>query len=160
MFDILWYLCHLGRSWHLSLTWKPVGDDRGPRGFIMNLLHGRVDENRHISLPMPAKTLIPAENEYLERREALSLPPNKIQDALIRCYFHYVHPFAPILDGDDFLCRYRAGKMSLLLLWSVFTAAGNVSRWLHYFPSPSTLTQLVYRWKNTVWWVWSFENGI
>lgn len=77
---------------------------------------------------MPNKTTMgPKVWQYLEQRDYLSLPSQEMQDSLIRAYFHYVHPFAPIIDVADFVHRFTTGQLSLLLLWSMFAAAANVS---------------------------------
>lgn len=77
---------------------------------------------------MPSiKSLLPEDINYLSAKGAFTLPPHNIREALIRCYFHYVHPFSPILDTNEFLLDYEKGRMSLLLLWSMFIAAASVS---------------------------------
>lgn len=90
--------------------------------------HDHVKTTRHIFLSVPNTTSTDQEDfDYLKRKGCLSLPSQGMQDALIRAYFHYVHPFAPIIDVDDFVHRYTTGQLSLLLLWSMFAAAGSVS---------------------------------
>jgi hypothetical protein len=77
---------------------------------------------------MPSiKSLLPEDINYLSTKGAFTLPPHHIREAFIRCYFHHVHPFSPILDANDFLLGYEKGQMSLLLLWSMFIAAASVS---------------------------------
>lgn len=63
----------------------------------------------------------------LESRSRLA---PRVSDALVRCYFHYVHPFLPLINAADFLQTYDADpdKISPLLLWSVYFAAASVSR--------------------------------
>jgi hypothetical protein len=55
------------------------------------------------------------------------MPEYDKREALVKSYFKYVHPFAPILDPDEFFTAYKMGKASLLLLWSMFLAAASVS---------------------------------
>jgi hypothetical protein len=55
------------------------------------------------------------------------LPPHPLREALVKAYFHYAHPFEPVLDPEDFLDKYSKGHLSLLLLWSVFMCAASVS---------------------------------
>ncbi|KAH6695629.1 fungal-specific transcription factor domain-containing protein [Plectosphaerella plurivora] len=77
-----------------------------------------------VSVP-PVKSLPPEDLEYLRKKGVFSLPPPHILEALIRCYFHHVHPFAPILDPYQFISDYENGRASLLLLWSMFVASAS-----------------------------------
>jgi hypothetical protein len=47
---------------------------------------------------------------------------------IIRTYFHYVHPFFPVVDARSFLDLFENARndLSLHLLWSMFLAAANV----------------------------------
>lgn len=74
------------------------------------------------------RALTTEEQSYLNHKGSLSLPEPELQRTLIQCYFQYVHPFAPVIDYVDFTRRYKTGTISLLLLWSVFIAAGNASK--------------------------------
>lgn len=77
---------------------------------------------------MPAvKSLSTEDLNYLRAKGVFNLPSTSTRDALITCYFHHVHPFAPILDVDEFIAEYEKGRASLLLLWSMFLAAASVS---------------------------------
>jgi len=56
--------------------------------------------------------------------------PSDICNDLIRCYFHHVHFFLPIVDAAAFLTEYETNgchNISLLLFWSMLLAAANVS---------------------------------
>jgi hypothetical protein len=76
---------------------------------------------------MPSTRSLPPEDiEYLRIKGAFALPPRHIRDALVQCYFHHVHPFAPILDPFQFIVDYESKRASLLLLWSVFVASASV----------------------------------
>jgi len=61
-------------------------------------------------------------------------PENALRQELLRCYFHYVHPFLPLVDVYSFFHKYNQGveHVSPLLLWSMFFAAAN-------FVSPESL---------------------
>ncbi|KAJ0333745.1 hypothetical protein COL922a_010571 [Colletotrichum nupharicola] len=75
---------------------------------------------------MPSiKALAPEDVNYLRSKGAFTLPPARVREAMVRCYFHYVHPFAPILDANEFITEYEKGRKSLLLLWSMFIAAAS-----------------------------------
>ncbi|RDL30745.1 Uncharacterized protein BP5553_10090 [Venustampulla echinocandica] len=103
-----------------------TGDQRGP-AFVMDICEPhRSSEKNHFLVPMPSiKSLLPEDINYLWTKGSFTLPPHHIREALIRCYFHHVHPFSPILDANDFLLNYEKGRMSLLLLWSMFLAAAS-----------------------------------
>ncbi len=72
----------------------------------------------------------PEDVAYLWAKGAFSIPSNNICEALFQSYFRFVHPLLPILDVDTFLSQYTNGgtkRISALLLWSMFSVAGNVS---------------------------------
>lgn len=76
----------------------------------------------------------PEDLDYLRIKGVFSLPAAPICDALIRAYFHYVHPFLPIIDVGSFLCMYESDereKVGVHLLWSMFLAATHVS-WTYF----------------------------
>ncbi|KAK2601629.1 hypothetical protein QQS21_004779 [Conoideocrella luteorostrata] len=113
-----------------SPTRKPyyLGDERGPRALVMDICHHDQSKSptRHVNLTSPTSTALdPQDLSYARQKGCLSLPSEDLRDALIRSYFHYVHPFAPVVDVDDFMHRYTNGQQSLLLLWSMFAAAGS-----------------------------------
>ena len=67
--------------------------------------------------------------DYLKRRGCIDLPTLDIQQALIQAYFHYVHPFFPVIHASSFVIsinRPAQKEASLHLLWSVFLAPANV----------------------------------
>lgn len=46
-----------------------------------------------------------------------------IRDALLKTYFEYVYPFAPIMERVDFIQSYRSGRCSLFLLHAMMAVA-------------------------------------
>ncbi|KAK4038657.1 cutinase transcription factor 1 beta [Parachaetomium inaequale] len=102
------------------------GDRRGP-AFLMDICEPhRSSTSNHCVVSMPSnKSLPPEDVNYLHVKGALTLPPRHIQDALVQCYFHHVHPFAPILDPFHFIDDYENNRASLLLLWSMFVASAS-----------------------------------
>ncbi|KAK0629368.1 fungal-specific transcription factor domain-containing protein [Bombardia bombarda] len=102
------------------------GDKRGP-AFVIDICSTSTSTNNHFLVPMPPiKSLLPEDMAYLRAKGAFTLPPPQLRSALIRSYFHHVHPFSPILDPDGFILEYEKGRMmSLLLLWSMFLAAAS-----------------------------------
>ncbi|EHK27308.1 uncharacterized protein TRIVIDRAFT_73221 [Trichoderma virens Gv29-8] len=77
--------------------------------------------------PLPSK--IPAEDvRYLHAKGALSIPCLSLQNALLRAYIEYVHPYMPLMDLVPFLGvinRYDAaeGQISLFLYHAVMFSA-------------------------------------
>jgi hypothetical protein len=60
-------------------------------------------------------------------QETALWPEPAVMDELLRLFFHYVHPFLPVVDPHEVLHRYQEGldSISSLLLWSIFFAAAN-----------------------------------
>lgn len=84
----------------------------------------------HFLLPR-AKVHCLAEEEisYLRLKGVFLFPEPPICDDLVRAYFHYVHPFFPIIEAVPFLTTYESAKrdeLGIHLLWSVFLAATHV----------------------------------
>jgi hypothetical protein len=110
----------------------PSGDRRGPRFFVYDICHPESPQDaRPYLLPRPADTSWkPHEVEYLRHQGVFDILPSDIRDDLIRCYFHHVHFFLPIVDAAAFLTEYETNgryNISLLLFWSMLLAAANVS---------------------------------
>jgi hypothetical protein len=76
--------------------------------------------------PLPAK--IAAEDvDYLHLKGALTLPSLPLQNALLRAYVEYVHPYMPLLELHDFLSAINSvdglcGQISLFLYHAVMFA--------------------------------------
>jgi len=83
------------------------------------------------SLPVYVKSLparlTPDDVLYLERKGALTIPPDPIRNELLRCYVEFVHPFMPLLDIHDFVGTIDhpdgSQTISLLLFQAVMFAA-------------------------------------
>lgn len=83
-------------------------------------------------LPLPAfvkplpQRLGPDEIQYLERKGALTIPPQVFRNELLEAYVQFVHPFMPCIQLHDFLHAIEgngsAGQVSLLLFQSVMFA--------------------------------------
>ncbi|KAJ4178674.1 hypothetical protein NW767_011444 [Fusarium falciforme] len=102
------------------------GDKRGP-AFVIDICNPQRSTNsNHAFVAMPSmESLRPEEIEYLRFKGCFSLPPRELREALVRAYFHYNHPFEPVLDPEDFFNKYSKGHLSLLLLWSMFVSAAS-----------------------------------
>lgn len=77
--------------------------------------------------PLPAK-ISDDDVDYLVRKRALTLPSIPLQNALLRAYVEYVHPYMPLLELHDFLAAVNSrdglgGQVSLLLYQAVMFAA-------------------------------------
>lgn len=92
------------------------------------------DSSGHFLLPNGIFASLDLEDqEYLRRKGAFVFPESRVRESLVRAYFHYVHPFFPIVDIQDFLPKHESGaldKISTHLLWSMYLAACNVSSFL------------------------------
>ena len=75
-------------------------------------------------------------NKQVHRREHLReksprqptpFPDEELRQELLKCYFHGVHSFLPLVDIHSFFHNYSQGldHVSHLLLWSMFFAAAN-----------------------------------
>jgi hypothetical protein len=64
--------------------------------------------------------------EYLQKKGAFHIPELALRNELLRCYVQYVHPFAPILDLEEFLGIVNKDEatdtVSLLLFQAVMFA--------------------------------------
>ncbi|KAF2171706.1 hypothetical protein M409DRAFT_63319 [Zasmidium cellare ATCC 36951] len=102
----------------------------------LNILGEAVKEPKRSSRRHPEEVLTPrnclwtrlpqldeVDNEYLLRKGVFDLPSQPCLDALIKTYFEYVHPFAPVINRVDFIRGYQSGDCSLLLLRTILTAA-------------------------------------
>ncbi|CAH0056177.1 unnamed protein product [Clonostachys solani] len=87
------------------------------------------DKSGHFLLPNGIfASLDPIDQEYLRRKGVFMFPEARVRDSLVRAYFHYVHPFFPIVDIQDFLPKHESAaldKISAHLLWSMYLAACN-----------------------------------
>ncbi|CAJ2508076.1 Uu.00g092620.m01.CDS01 [Anthostomella pinea] len=77
--------------------------------------------------PMPARNG-PGEVRYLQQKGALTLPSLALQNALLRGYVQYVHPYMPLIELHELLSIVnardgRCGQISLFLYQSVMFAA-------------------------------------
>ncbi|KAH8652328.1 fungal-specific transcription factor domain-containing protein [Xylariales sp. PMI_506] len=76
--------------------------------------------------PLPAK-ITPEDVNYLHIKGALTLPPPQLQNALLRAYVEYVHPYMPLMELHDFLGAINSvdglcGQVSLFLYHAVMFA--------------------------------------
>lgn len=91
----------------------------------------------------------PPENlAFLRQRGALDLPDSDVVDKMIHYYFHFIHPFFPIIDKSIFLStnnlmKYDKREPSLLLLQAVLFSASSVSKALLSVYLPANKRKLV-----------------
>lgn len=76
--------------------------------------------------PLPAK-IASEDVSYLHMKGALTLPSLPLQNALLRAYVEYVHPYMPLLELHDFLSAINSvdglcGQISLFLYHAVMFA--------------------------------------
>lgn len=85
---------------------------------------------RHILISEAPISLSDEDREYLRYKGVFTLPQKSTCNELLRAYFHHVHPIMPVIDASVLLKLHQTGKASewnLLLLWSMFFVAANVS---------------------------------
>lgn len=85
---------------------------------------------RHILISEAPISLSDEDREYLRYKGVFTLPQRSTCNELLRAYFHHVHPIMPVVDASVLLKLHQTGKASewnLLLLWSMFFVAANVS---------------------------------
>lgn len=76
--------------------------------------------------PLPAK-IAGEDVNYLHMKGALTLPGPTLQNALLRAYVEYVHPYMPLMELHDFLGAINSpeglcGQISLFLYHAVMFA--------------------------------------
>ncbi|KAF4463140.1 cutinase transcription factor 1 beta [Fusarium albosuccineum] len=115
---------------HEETAFLYTGDQQG-LGLVVDICkpNGRYRGN-HFVIPRAAATnaLLPEDLAALHAKNCFSLPSAEVQHQLLRCYFHHVHHFLPILDAAAFIQQYETGgprKVNLLLLWSIFFSSTN-----------------------------------
>ncbi|RKK64370.1 hypothetical protein BFJ69_g16754 [Fusarium oxysporum] len=109
---------------------SPVYGDTQGVGLVADLCEPeRPDKSGHFVVAALSSTNIDSEtHEYLEKRGCFDLPALDIQQSLVQAYFHYVHPFLPVIHVSSFLKPFESpgqDGVCLHLLWSVFLAAAN-----------------------------------
>ncbi len=77
--------------------------------------------------PMPERILA-EDRRYLVQKQVFTLPPLRLQNALLAAYIEYVHPYMPLLELHDLLRVINdrsgaSGKMSLFLYHAVMFSA-------------------------------------
>lgn len=90
-----------------------------------------LDKSGHLFLrKAKSSSLGDEELNYLHKKGVFIFPKTSVCEALVRSYFHHVHPFFPIIDTKAFLVAFEDGQyesIGIHLLWSVFLAASLVS---------------------------------
>lgn len=132
------------------------GDKSSALDFLSDICHrsGSKGESHYLVPRASKKTKKLDDLSYLRSKGAFSAPSKDLCDELICSYFRHVHPLLPIVDSQSFLQQYLEygyQNVNLLLLWSMFLAAANVSTKASaiktFFLSPSSLLSLM-SWKN------------
>lgn len=99
---------------HLGDGFQQLLKQSRPRGFLPDYIRG---------LPQRFQ---PEDIEYLATKGALTVPEPELRNALLKAYIHYVHPFMPLLDLEDFLVTIARNdgvrRLSLLLFQAVMFA--------------------------------------
>jgi hypothetical protein len=77
--------------------------------------------------PIPDR-IMAEDRQYLVQKQVFTLPPLRLQNALLAAYVEYVHPYMPLMELHDFLKIINdrtgaSGKVSLFLYHAVMFAA-------------------------------------
>ncbi|KAH7127316.1 fungal-specific transcription factor domain-containing protein [Dactylonectria macrodidyma] len=89
--------------------------------------------NSHISLgysSVVSRQLDAADQAFLVGKGVFDLPPQHCIEALLRAYFDFVDPFAPILDRVSFVRSFKSGCYSLFLMHATLASGA-----LHVSPN-------------------------
>ncbi|CAI7635463.1 Transcription factor [Penicillium manginii] len=109
--------------------YSPIyGDPRGV-GLVVDICEPEPREKSgHFLVPrISPKHIDQGTIDYLRYKGVFDLPTPAVCEMIIRTYFHYVHPFFPVVDARSFLDLFENARndLSLHLLWSMFLAAAN-----------------------------------
>ncbi|KAJ9637388.1 hypothetical protein H2204_004812 [Knufia peltigerae] len=77
------------------------------------------EDGSQLDLSHSISGLDSADMAYLEAKGALLCPPRPVCDELLRLYFAYIYPYAPILDRAKFVRDYHAHRHSVFVLQSI-----------------------------------------
>ena len=78
----------------------------GLRTYIQNGLEEKGYETKESYWGSPSETVDPA-HRFHGRRDAWNLPPFRLVNALVQCFFEKLYTVFPIIERDDFLSQYR-----------------------------------------------------
>ncbi|OAL32580.1 hypothetical protein AYO20_07890 [Fonsecaea nubica] len=95
--------------------------------FVMDVCQS--EHQHHYLVPRAAARALPPDDlAFLKAKGCFSLPVSSVSNKLLQHYFHYVHPFLPVVDAHTILTQYHqksAQQVHLLLLWSMLFAAAS-----------------------------------
>ncbi|KAL3489566.1 fungal-specific transcription factor domain-containing protein [Aspergillus germanicus] len=104
------------------------GDPRGV-GLVVDICEPEsMEKSGHFLVPRISPGRIDQETiGYLRHKGAFNFPTSSVCELIVRKYFHYVHPFFPVVDACSFLDMFENARneVSVHLLWSMFLAAAN-----------------------------------
>ncbi|RSL82428.1 hypothetical protein CEP51_005176 [Fusarium floridanum] len=76
-----------------------------------------------------SQQLDPVDQAFLVNKGVFDLPPQHCMQAILRAYFDFVDPFAPIMDRVGFIRSYNSGCYSLFLMHATLASGAlHVSR--------------------------------
>lgn len=111
--------------------------------------------NQFLVAPMPTYSLpayikplhnrlTPDDILYLEKKGALTLPPDNLRNELLRCYIEFVHPYMPLLDLHetiDIIDRNDGERSISLLLFQAVMFAGVATVDMRYLKAAGYATR-------------------
>ncbi|KAM5347641.1 hypothetical protein ACJ41O_007465 [Fusarium nematophilum] len=122
--------CRDPTKYQISLNYLNIleqVEDHGPHGRDQsnNLAEGLVEEspnstsgssNSFVYSNTVSRQLDPVDQAFLVNKGVFDLPPQHCMQAILRAYFDFVDPFAPIMDRTGFIRSYKSGCYSLFLM--------------------------------------------
>jgi len=98
-----------------------------PHPLLRTGLEQHVNEWPGFIKPMPER-ILSEDRRYLVQKQVFTLPPLRLQNALLAAYIEYVHPYMPLLELHDLLRVINdrsgaSGKLSLFLYHAVMFSA-------------------------------------
>ncbi|KAL4984345.1 fungal-specific transcription factor domain-containing protein [Aspergillus falconensis] len=107
-----------------------TGDKTGITS-TLSLLSSGESLPQHLFIPSRnSKSLSEEDRNYLASKGVFDLPSSDACQCLLQAYFRHVHTIMPIIEADQILHYFQTGRLqeyNLILVWSVFFVAVNVS---------------------------------
>lgn len=106
-----------------------IGEQTGPTSALSILSPGQ-SLPKHFLIPSYRKDIPEEDREFLRRKGVFTLPGKDACDSMVEAYLLHVHPILPVVEVDVLLQHHQSGQLqsyNLLILWSLFFAAVNVS---------------------------------
>ncbi|KAH6985200.1 hypothetical protein EDB80DRAFT_733532 [Ilyonectria destructans] len=85
-------------------------------------ISANIFNNRFGHFSVATQQVDPVDYAFLLGKGVFDLPPQHCIEAILRAYFEFVYPFAPILDRIAFLRSFVSGCYSLFLMYAILAS--------------------------------------